>query len=130
MATMERELLETFEAAKKAADAAADEDGASSPEAGRCLDALRRLRGFPVTTEVLVSTQVRSGFHNSEGDFSIRGPMFLCLFRWMRAAAAFRGDCGCNAHHCAQFALTRPGSPKFTVCLGDTCSAVLPPFQG
>ncbi|KAM0841200.1 hypothetical protein ACQ4PT_059178 [Festuca glaucescens] len=55
---MERELLETFEAAKKAADAAAEEDGGSSPEAGRCLDALRRLRAFPVTTEVLVSTQV------------------------------------------------------------------------
>jgi hypothetical protein len=30
---------------------------------------------------------------------------------------------------CAQFALTRPGSPKFTVCLGDTCSAVLPLFK-
>jgi hypothetical protein len=129
MATMERELLETFEAAKKAADAAAEDDGASSPEAGRCLDALRRLRGFPVTTEVLVSTQVRSAFRGSGGIFSIRGPLFLCCFRWMRAAA-FRGDCGCNAHHCAQFALTRPGSPKFTVCLGDTCSAVLPPFQG
>uniref|UniRef100_A0A453M7P5 Transcription elongation factor n=1 Tax=Aegilops tauschii subsp. strangulata TaxID=200361 RepID=A0A453M7P5_AEGTS len=51
---MERELMETFEAAKKAADAA---DG-SSPEAERCLDALRRLREFRVNTDVLVSTQV------------------------------------------------------------------------
>jgi len=58
MATMERELMETFEAAKKAADAAAEEDGGSSPEADRCLDALRRLRAFRVTTDVLVSTQV------------------------------------------------------------------------
>lgn len=53
---MERELLETFEAAKKAADAAAGED--DSPEADRCLDALRRLRAIRVNTDVLVSTQV------------------------------------------------------------------------
>jgi hypothetical protein len=56
---MERELLETFEAAKKAADAVAGED--DSPEADRCLDALRRLRAIPVNTEVLVSTQVSGG---------------------------------------------------------------------
>ncbi|KAJ4797782.1 Transcription elongation factor TFIIS [Rhynchospora pubera] len=57
----ERELLETFEAAKKAADAAAEEGGASSsssPEADRCIDALNRLRQIKVTTAVLVSTQV------------------------------------------------------------------------
>ncbi|CAL4928019.1 unnamed protein product [Urochloa decumbens] len=53
---MERELLETFEAAKKAADAAAGED--DTPEAERCLDALRRLRAIRVNTDVLVSTQV------------------------------------------------------------------------
>ncbi|RCV40263.1 hypothetical protein SETIT_9G038600v2 [Setaria italica] len=53
---MERELLETFEAAKKAADAAAGAD--DSPEADRCLDALRRLRAIRVNTDVLVSTQV------------------------------------------------------------------------
>ncbi|KAL6893831.1 hypothetical protein ACP4OV_007929 [Aristida adscensionis] len=53
---MERELLETFEAAKKAADAAAGED--DSPEADRCLDALRRLRAIRVNTDILVSTQV------------------------------------------------------------------------
>ncbi|VAI24009.1 unnamed protein product [Triticum turgidum subsp. durum] len=55
---MERELMETFEAAKKAADAAAEEADGSSPEAERCLDALRRLREFRVNTDVLVSTQV------------------------------------------------------------------------
>ncbi|KAG2534288.1 transcription elongation factor TFIIS-like [Panicum virgatum] len=53
---MDRELLETFEAAKKAADAAAGEH--DSPEAERCLDALRRLRDIRVNTDVLVSTQV------------------------------------------------------------------------
>nr|CAB3497716.1 unnamed protein product [Digitaria exilis] len=53
---MERELLETFEAAKKAADAAAGEG--DSPEADRCVDALRRLRAIQVNTDVLVSTQV------------------------------------------------------------------------
>lgn len=50
--------METFEAAKKAADAAAEEADGSSPEAERCLDALRRLREFRVNTDVLVSTQV------------------------------------------------------------------------
>nr|BAJ93165.1 predicted protein [Hordeum vulgare subsp. vulgare] len=55
---MERELMETFEAAKKAADAAAEEADGSPPEAQRCLDALRRLREFRVNTDVLVATQV------------------------------------------------------------------------
>lgn len=59
MDSTERELLETFEAAKKAADAAAEDDGAS-PEADRCIDALNRLREIKVTTAVLVSTQVWS----------------------------------------------------------------------
>ncbi|XP_058214772.1 transcription elongation factor TFIIS isoform X2 [Rhododendron vialii] len=58
---MERELVELFEAAKKAADAAAQEDqGASSggPKVDRCLDVLNQLRSFPVSYDVLVSTQV------------------------------------------------------------------------
>ncbi|XP_008788517.2 transcription elongation factor TFIIS-like [Phoenix dactylifera] len=54
---MKEELLEAFEAAKRAADAAAEAGGAS-PEADRCVDALRQLRKIPVTTEVLVATQV------------------------------------------------------------------------
>lgn len=53
---MERELLETFDAAKKAADATAGQG--DSPEAGRCLDALHRLRDIRVNTDILVSTQV------------------------------------------------------------------------
>ena len=54
---MERELVELFEAAKKAADAAAV-DGASS-KVDRCLDALNQLKNFPVSYDVLVSTQVQ-----------------------------------------------------------------------
>ncbi|KAJ6810667.1 transcription elongation factor TFIIS [Iris pallida] len=46
---MERELVETFEAAKKAADAEEEE---------RCVDALTTLRKLPVTLDVLVKTQV------------------------------------------------------------------------
>ncbi|CAL9163551.1 unnamed protein product [Musa hybrid cultivar] len=53
---METELLETFEAAKKAAEAA--EDGRESSEVDRCVDALRRLKKMPVTTKDLVATQV------------------------------------------------------------------------
>ncbi|KAJ8552890.1 hypothetical protein K7X08_020283 [Anisodus acutangulus] len=53
---MEKELIELFDAVKRAADAAAVED--SSPEESRCLDALKRLKKFPVNYQVLVSTQV------------------------------------------------------------------------
>lgn len=56
---MEKELVELFEAAKKAADAAAADAGAdSSPEEDRCLDALKRLKKLPINYDVLVSTQV------------------------------------------------------------------------
>ncbi|XP_057533846.1 transcription elongation factor TFIIS-like [Amaranthus tricolor] len=54
---MEKELVELFEAAKKAADAAAGENG-SSDEESRCLDALKELKDFPVNYQILVSTQV------------------------------------------------------------------------
>ncbi|TXG57511.1 hypothetical protein EZV62_015340 [Acer yangbiense] len=58
---MERELVELFEAAKKAADAAAV-DGVSSggAEVSRCVDALKQLKTFPVTYDILVSTQMVS----------------------------------------------------------------------
>lgn len=56
---MEAELIELYESAKKAADAAAG-DGVeeSSPEEDRCVDALRQLKKFPVNYQLLVSTQV------------------------------------------------------------------------
>lgn len=56
---MEQELVELFDAAKKAADSAAiDGVSSSGPEVSRCVDALKRLKSFPVTYDVLVSTQV------------------------------------------------------------------------
>ncbi|URE09443.1 Transcription elongation factor A protein [Musa troglodytarum] len=54
---MEKDILETFDAAKKAADKAA-EAGDGSSEVDRCVDALRRLRRIPVTMQQLVETQV------------------------------------------------------------------------
>lgn len=56
--------MELFDAAKKAADSAAI-DGVSSggPEVSRCVDALKRLKSFPVTYDVLVSTQVLLNVH-------------------------------------------------------------------
>ncbi|KAJ9545749.1 hypothetical protein OSB04_025456 [Centaurea solstitialis] len=58
---METELIELFEAVKKAADAAAGGGGGvdSSPEEDRCLDALKALKKFPVNYQILVSTQGR-----------------------------------------------------------------------
>ncbi|GAV84758.1 TFIIS_C domain-containing protein/TFIIS_M domain-containing protein/Med26 domain-containing protein [Cephalotus follicularis] len=56
---MEKELVELFEAAKKAADAAST-DGVSSggPQVSRCVDAMTQLKNFPITYDILVSTQV------------------------------------------------------------------------
>ncbi|XP_021752738.1 transcription elongation factor TFIIS-like [Chenopodium quinoa] len=55
---MESELVVLFEAAKKAADAAAAEDIGSADEEARCLAALKELKDFPVNYQLLVSTQV------------------------------------------------------------------------
>lgn len=52
----EKELVELYEAAKKAADASTDAD--SSHEESRCLDALEQLKKFPVNYKILVNTQV------------------------------------------------------------------------
>ncbi|XP_010252041.1 PREDICTED: transcription elongation factor TFIIS-like isoform X2 [Nelumbo nucifera] len=59
---MARELLELFEAAKKAADAAAVEE--SPAEESRCLDALKRLKSFPVTKQDLIDTQIGKRVRN------------------------------------------------------------------
>ncbi|XP_010553193.1 PREDICTED: transcription elongation factor TFIIS-like [Tarenaya hassleriana] len=56
---MESELIDLFEAAKKAADwAAVDGVSSTGPEVSRCLDALKQLKKFPVTYDMLVATQV------------------------------------------------------------------------
>ncbi|MBA0670086.1 hypothetical protein Goklo_025524 [Gossypium klotzschianum] len=58
---MERALVKLFDAARKAADlAAAASDAVSSkgPEVSRCVDAMNQLKTFPVTYDILVSTQV------------------------------------------------------------------------
>ncbi|XP_073130475.1 transcription elongation factor TFIIS [Henckelia pumila] len=51
---MENELIELFESAKIAADLADNSPG----EVDRCVDAIKRLKKFPVNYQVLVSTQV------------------------------------------------------------------------
>ncbi|KAJ4832555.1 hypothetical protein Tsubulata_000118 [Turnera subulata] len=56
---IEKELVELFEAAKKAADAAVSGDlSPKGPEVTRCVDALKQLKDFPITSDMLVSTQV------------------------------------------------------------------------
>lgn len=51
--------MELFEAAKKAADMAAEATVSSSgPEVSRCIDALKLLKGFPVTSDILIATQL------------------------------------------------------------------------
>ncbi|XP_022733888.1 transcription elongation factor TFIIS-like [Durio zibethinus] len=56
---MEREVVDLFEAAKKAADlAATDAVSSNGHEVSRCVDALKQLKAFPVTYDILVSTQV------------------------------------------------------------------------
>ncbi|KAI9102066.1 hypothetical protein K1719_023576 [Acacia pycnantha] len=53
---MEKELVELYEAVKKAADVASSTD--SEVEESRCVDAFKQLKKFPVNYQILVSTQV------------------------------------------------------------------------
>ena len=53
----ERELVELYDKAKKAADAARSDDGGPNQES-RCIDALEQLKKFPVNYKILVNTQV------------------------------------------------------------------------
>ncbi|KAK2637238.1 hypothetical protein Ddye_032030 [Dipteronia dyeriana] len=53
---MEKEVLELFEAARTAADAAASLDGGA--EEIRCIQALNQLKELPITLQLLLSTQV------------------------------------------------------------------------
>ncbi|KAL2339489.1 hypothetical protein Fmac_007429 [Flemingia macrophylla] len=53
---MEKELVELYEAAKKAADAALSAD--AEHQESRCIDALDQLKKFPVNYKILVNTQV------------------------------------------------------------------------
>lgn len=75
---MESELIELFEAAKKAADAAAiDGVTSSGPEVSRSLDALKQLKKFPITYDMLVATQVLFKFHL----FNLQSLDLFCLIR-------------------------------------------------
>ncbi|KAK7350807.1 hypothetical protein VNO77_09774 [Canavalia gladiata] len=56
LGSMEKELVELYEAAKKAADASSSGDG--EHEESRCIDALEQLKKFPVNYKILVNTQV------------------------------------------------------------------------
>lgn len=53
----EKELVELFEAAKKAAEVARSQVDGGADES-RCLDALHQLKSFPVTLDSLVNTKV------------------------------------------------------------------------
>ncbi|CAN1142010.1 Transcription elongation factor TFIIS [Linum perenne] len=56
---LEIEVIELFESAKKAGDDAFGDDIASDgPEVERCVDAIKLLENFPITFEILASTQV------------------------------------------------------------------------
>ncbi|XP_050385092.1 transcription elongation factor TFIIS [Argentina anserina] len=59
---MEKELLEVFDDVTKAADAAKSCDGGA--EESQCLEALDRLKNFPVSYQLLVSTQVGKRLKN------------------------------------------------------------------
>ncbi|CAN0925981.1 Transcription elongation factor TFIIS [Linum grandiflorum] len=53
------EVIELFESAKKSGDeAVGDQVSANGPEVARCVDALKQLGNYPITYEILVSSQV------------------------------------------------------------------------
>ena len=70
---MESELLLLFETAKKAADAVAALDDASDEGENCRLDALKKLKDFPVNYQILVSTQVHFFLTN-------RFTSIICIF--------------------------------------------------
>lgn len=74
---MEKELVELFEAAKKAAEAAKSDEGGA--EESRCLDAFEQLKNFPVTYSLLCSTQVLK-FNNPIRFFYFLYLIFIYLF--------------------------------------------------
>uniref|UniRef100_A0A0C9S597 Transcription elongation factor n=1 Tax=Wollemia nobilis TaxID=56998 RepID=A0A0C9S597_9CONI len=59
-----KNLLELFERAKRAADKATRDDGPVEAEEERCLDILRALAAFPVTSAILINTQVGKRLRN------------------------------------------------------------------
>lgn len=75
---MERELLEVFEEVTKAADAAKSCDGGA--EESECLEALERLKNFPVSYQLLVSTQVSlfSSFEFVVAVIVVIGLLWVC----------------------------------------------------
>ncbi|MQL87105.1 hypothetical protein Taro_019620 [Colocasia esculenta] len=84
---MEKEILEIFEVAKRAGEAAAAEGGPA--QVARCLDALKRLRKLPLTTKELVATKACTTSSSSSyspwlsslrlGSLSEVGKSILCL---------------------------------------------------
>lgn len=77
---MEEELVELLQAASKAADAAAVHVSGCEADESRCLDALKRLKTFPVTSQVLVSTQERTLYSLFLLPHIVEIFMFITLF--------------------------------------------------
>jgi hypothetical protein len=75
----EKELVELYEAAKKAADASTSTDDIPSEET-RCLDALEQLKNFPVNYKILVNTQVIIFLFTLQILVSLIFNYFLCKF--------------------------------------------------
>ncbi|KAK0590268.1 hypothetical protein LWI29_024701 [Acer saccharum] len=55
---LEREVMLLLESAVNAADAAAKEEGVFNNNESRCIDLLKFLKDFPITVDVLLSTQI------------------------------------------------------------------------
>lgn len=84
---MEAEFLTLFNAASKAADAAALDVIGGGDDESQCLDALRSLKAFPVTSQLLVTTQVTRIF-------------FFHIFLWRSCRFDMRGSCSARTLPC------------------------------
>lgn len=68
-----KEILQIFQEVKKAADRASALSGGA--DESRCLDALKQLKDFPVTSQILVSTMV----HLFNLCIRMFAPFFECI---------------------------------------------------
>ncbi|KAK6155991.1 hypothetical protein DH2020_010239 [Rehmannia glutinosa] len=73
---MEKELTELFESVKRAADGAENSPG----DEDQCLDALKRLKKFPVNYQVLVSTQTALGYEKEIYCFYKLDTLKRCIY--------------------------------------------------
>eukprot|EP00249_Psilotum_nudum_P021974 c28324_g1_i1 orf=198-1196(+) len=92
---VEGELVELFEKARKAADMASKDGVDGGPDEIRCIEAIRAMRAFPVTTTLLISSKVGKQLRNltkhSSSQIQIAATDLLDVWKKVVSAEAKNG---------------------------------------